>query len=187
MKLLFALFLLACCSKAGLQAQPGRLEVKAGGSVTTIVGPGLNTQPRVQPLAGLLLGASRRLPLSPAQPLLLQVELFYSQQGYRLVRTAPVADYQATVRLHYVSVPLLFVAEHRRWWVGLGPQAGYLVGVREQHQGVRVPGAVGGGTRVSTDARGYPRWDAAGVAAAGCRWASGVGVEVRHTHSLTSI
>lgn len=166
-------------------AQIVRVGIKAGGVLSTLVGPGTSIEPAISPLVGVVVGAYRTIPLGPETgSWSLQPEFLYNQQGYRLSH-APT-NYEATIRLHYVCLPVLLVFTHRRFFGAFGPQAGYLAGVREQYS-FQSPNVSGSTVRINTDRSGRSRWDAALTAGIGYRWSKGIGVEIRYTESLNSI
>lgn len=166
-------------------AQTVRMGIKAGGVLSTLVGPGTSIEPAISPLVGIVAGAYRTLPLgSEASSWSLQSELLYNQQGYRLSH-APT-NYEAIIRFHYVCLPVLLVFTHQRFFGEFGPQVGYLAGVRERYS-FQSPNISGPTVHINTDPSGRSRWDAAFIAGIGYRWSKGIGVEVRYTGSLNSI
>lgn len=141
-----------------------------------------------EPHTGLLPGAVivvyRILPLSRKAPLYLQPELLYSWQGHRL--SNPSTHYQATLRQYYACLPVLLTAVYHRFFLQLGPQVGYLVGVNERFEHLPLPGS---GATVGYNYRTdqYRRWEVAYVVGAGYRGQSGLGIEVRHIGGLTDL
>lgn len=178
------LLCLALTTPAVARAQVVGLGIKAGGSVTTIVGPGIPSQPEVLPLAGFVAGLYRTLPFTVSGKFSLQPELLYSQQGYRL--SHPSTDYRATLRSSYICLPLLLQFTSYGFFALAGPQVGYLAGVREEYH-FRSPTGPGMGVSVNTDPGDLVRWELAGVVGAGYRWHDGFGVELRYAHGINSI
>lgn len=165
-------------------AQFGRIGIKAGACLTTLVGPGTPVPPKISPLLGGVAGVYRSIGLGAGGRWALQPELLYSQQGHRLSNVS--TGYAATLRSHYVCLPVLLTFAHRGFFGEVGPQVGYLVGVREEYR-IPSPAVVGITKRVNTSPAGLPRWDGAGVAGLGYRWTGGVGLEVRYAGSFTGV
>lgn len=184
MKRLVAAAFFVLGAPVGLSAQVIRFDIKAGGSVTTLVGPGAGVGGEVLPLVGFVGGVFRTFALSPTGRVFLQAELLYSQQGYCL--SHPPTDYAATLRSTYVCLPLPLTYAHRGFFMEAGPQLGYLAGVRERFR-FQQPNGAGPAVRFNTDPSGHPRWDLAGMAGVGYRQPSGLGIEVRYVGSFTSI
>ncbi|OGX87835.1 porin family protein [Hymenobacter glacialis] len=165
-------------------AQVVRMGTKGGVSLTTLVGPGTGVPPSISPLVGAIGGLYRTFALGASSRWVVQAELLYSQQGYRLSNSS--TGYKATLRSNYVCLPVLLTGHYHGFFGEVGPQLGYLAGVREEYF-VPVPGVVGTGKRVNTDPKGLPRWDGAAVAGLGYQWPSGWSLELRYTGSFTGI
>lgn len=192
-KSLPALSLLVCGLAATpllSQAQTGspvRFGIKAGATLSTIVGPGThNTPPR--PLLGGVGGVFATMPLGAAQHWFFQPELLYSQQGHRLSNDA--TDYEAKLRADYLKLPLLLGFTHGGFFAAVGPQVGYLVSSRRTFRFHEYSNVTGFSPdikeNVNTDLRGYQRWEFSAVAAVGYRWACGAGLEVRYSDTFVS-
>ena len=160
------------------------LGVKLGGSLSTKSGERVPLAPRTGLLPGAVMGVYRILPLSRKPPLYLQPELLYSWQGHRL--SNPSTQYKATLRQYYACLAVLLTAVYHRFFLHLGPQVGYLVGVNERFEHLPLPGS---GATVGYNYRTdqYRRWEVAYVAGAGYRGQSGLGIEVRHIGGLTDL
>ncbi len=184
--LLFGASLLPSLGRA--QAVPAvRFGLMAGGALNTLVGHGIASEPRVQPLAGVVGGLVAQVPLTAKGHLFLQPEVLYAQEGYRL--SHPSTNYAATLRASYAALPLLLGFTAHGFFAAAGPQLGYLVGVHERYRFQHyAPGGVptGQGESVETDVRGRRRWETSLAAAVGYRFAGGLGVEARYTEALTS-
>lgn len=161
--------------------------VTAGGTLNTLVGRGIASEPQVKPLTGVVGGLVAQVPLTAKGHLFLQSEVLYTQEGYRL--SHPSTNYAATLRASYAALPLLLGFTTHGFFVVAGPQLGYLVGVHERYQFQHyAPGGVptSQGESVETDVRGHRRWEALLAAAVGYRFPGGLGVEARYTEALTS-
>ena len=167
---------------------PVRFGLKAGATLSTIVGPGTHNDPKVSPLVGAVGGVFATVPLGSAQRWFVQPELLYSQQGHRLSHDA--TDYEATFRDGYLKLPLLLGVTHGGFFAAIGPQVGYLTSARRTfryHEYSPVTGLAPDATeRVNTDLLGYQRWEFSAVAAVGYRWACGAGLELRYSDTFTS-
>jgi hypothetical protein len=190
MKIFNLLKLGLLAAPAFCQAQTGapvRFGLKAGATLSDIVGPGTNGDPKVSPLLGGVGGVFATVPLGPAQRWFFQPELLYSQQGYKL--SHPETDYKATFRDGYLKLPLLLGFTHGGFFATVGPQVGYLVNSRRrfQSQNFSQTGTPLGTTEtVNTDLRYYQRWEFSAAASVGYRLSCGVGVELRYTDALFS-
>jgi hypothetical protein len=168
-------------------AAPIRFGVTAGGTLTTLVGHGIVSEPTVKSLAGVVGGVFVQLPLLTSGHLFLQPELVYNQEGYRL--SHPSTNYTATLRSSYVSLPLLLGFTTHGLFVTAGPQIGYLAGVHEHYEfEVSTPsgGILGPVESTNTNASPYRRWETSLAAAVGYRLGNGLGLEVRYTEALNS-
>ncbi|QKG58335.1 PorT family protein [Hymenobacter sp. BRD128] len=185
---LFALGLLAAPVLSQAQTgQPVRFGLKAGATLSTIVGPGTSGDPKVSPLVGGMGGVFATVPLGAAQRWFLQPELLYSQQGYRL--SHPATEYDARFRSDYLKLPLLLGIARGGFFAAVGPQAGYLVQVRNTYHSQQVSPAgvpLGPTETINTDLRYYRRWEFSAVAAVGYRWHCGAGLELRYSDTFFS-
>lgn len=165
--------------------QPVRFGLKAGATLSSIVGPGTRDYP-VSPLVGGVGGVFATVPLGTAQRWFFQPELLYSQQGYRFTYSA--IDYKSTYRSDFVKLPLLLGFTHGGFFAAVGPQVGYLVHVRNTYQNHAT--SITGGISpdiiesASTNINGYQRWEFSAVATAGYRWRCGAGIELRYADAL---
>ena len=170
------------------QANPHlRLGLTAGGTLTTLVGPGTRSEPEVQPLGGVVGGVMAQLPLTAKGHLFLQSELVYNQEGNRL--THPSTNYSATLRSNYVTLPLLLGFTTHGFFALAGPQVGYLAGGQHRYQfdSYAANGTyLGPAEGTDTDIRGYQRWEASLTGAVGYRLSNGLGLEVRYAEALNS-
>ncbi len=172
----------------GQAGQPVRFGLKAGATLSNIVGPGTSGDPAVSPLVGGIGGVFATVPLGTAQRWFLQPELLYSQQGYRLAH--PATDYTASFRSDYLKLPLLLGFAHGGFFAAVGPQVGYLVHERRvfrYHDYSPVTGTSPNIVEnVNTDLRYRQRWEFSAVAAVGYRWRCGAGIELRYTDTFGS-
>ncbi len=184
-------FLLSLCLVAApalaqaQEAAPVRFGLKAGATLTTIMGDHIADQPKLSPLAGAVGGVFATVPLGTAQHWFVQPELLYSQQGYRLAH--PETDYKLTARSNYVKLPVLLGYTYRGFFVAVGPQVGYLTSVRNSYQfrDFTATGTLLGVIdRQNTDLRFYNRWEFSAAASLGYRWACGAGIELRYFEAL---
>ena len=167
-----------------VQAQFVRLGVKAGGAVSTITGSGVSAKPKTSPLVGFVGGIYRTIPIRPTNWLSLQIEVLYSQQGYRL--SNPDTYYSATLRSHYITLPVLLQSTYKHFFVEIGPQAGYLAGVRELYSFPQ-PATGTPSVNLNVNPQHHIRWDAALVGGSSYRWTNGFSLELRYAGSLNSI
>jgi len=170
------------------EGPPVLFGLKAGATLSSIVGPGTSGEPTVSPLVAGVGGVFATVPLGAARRWFLQPELLYSQQGYRLAH--PATDYKATFRSDYLKLPLLLGFTHGGFFAAVGPQVGYLVHARNTlrfHDYSPLTGTSPDITeRVNTDLRYYQRWEFSAVAAVGYRWHCGAGIELRYADTFFS-
>jgi len=166
---------------------PVHFGLKAGATLSTIVGPGTNDYP-VSPLVGGVGGVFATVPLGASGRWFLQPELLYSQQGFRLAHSA--TDYEARFRSDFIKLPLLLSFTHGGFFAAVGPQVGYLVHMRNVyrfHEYSPITGLSPDITeRVNTDLRYSQRWEFSAVAAVGYRWQCGAGLELRYSDTFAS-
>jgi len=166
---------------------PVRFGLKAGATLSTIVGPGTRDYP-VSPLVGGVGGVFAAVPLGTTGRWSLQPELLYSQQGFRLAHSA--TDYEARFRSDYIKLPLLLNFTHGGFFAAVGPQVGYLVHVRNVYRFHEYSPTTGLSPditeRVNTDLQYSQRWEFSAVAAVGYRWQCGVGLELRYSDTFAS-
>lgn len=182
--LVYLTYLLLTSVHAPVSAQTVGLGVKIGANVTTLTGPDVPVAPQVQSLAGFAGGIYRTLPLTSTERLFLQVELLYSQQGYRLSNSD--TRYKATLRSYYACLPLMARLVHRGFFVEAGPQISYLTGVKEKYQ-FQPPGGTTLMRSLSTDPRGYVRWDIAYAVGGGYCYKGGLSLNLRYQRGISSI
>lgn len=182
--LMYLTYFLLTSTRIPVLAQTVGLGVKVGANATTLIGPDVPVAPQVQSLAGFAGGIYRTLPLTSTKGLFLQVELLYSQQGYRL--SNPDTRYKATLRSYYACLPLMARLVHRGFFVEAGPQISYLTGVKENYQ-FQPPGGTVLMRSLSTDPRGYPRWDIAYAAGGGYCYKGGFSLSLRYFGGTSSI
>jgi hypothetical protein len=168
---------------------PVRFGLKAGATLSTIVGPGTaRDEPKISPLVGAVGGVFAMVPLGSAQRWFVQPELLYSQQGHRLSHSA--TDYEATFRDGYLKLPLLLGISHGGFFAAVGPQVGYLVNTRRTFRSHDYSPTTGTSPNVieivNTDLRYYQRWEFSAVAAVGYRWKCGAGLELRYSDTFAS-
>lgn len=186
---LFLIGLLAAPFASWAQAgAPVRFGLKAGATLSNIVGPGTSGDPKVSPLLGGVGGVFATVPLGQAQRWFLQPELLYSQQGHELKNAA--TEYEAKFRTDYLKLPLLLGITYGGFFAAVGPQVGYLVNDRRTFRFHDYSPATGVPPditeRVNTGLNSYQRWEFSAVAAVGYRWQCGAGIELRYSDTFVS-
>jgi hypothetical protein len=123
--------------------------------------------------AGVMLNA----PLSSDGFFSLQPELLYSGKGNKL--ESSTGD-DATLRLHYIDLPVLARINADGFIFELGPQVGYLVSLKDERN-------VGNLNTISTSLDGYNRFDVGYVAGVGYELESGLGFGVRYNGGISKV
>lgn len=186
-RLLFIGLLAAPVAGWAQAGAPVRFGLKAGATLSTLVGPGTRDYP-VLPLLGGVGGVFATVPLGAAQRWFVQPELLYSQQGYRLRNDA--TDYDAKFRTGFIKLPVLLGFTHGGFFAAVGPQVGYLTDARSTFRYREYSPTTGLSPDVTenvyTGLRGYRRWEFSAVAAVGYRWQCGAGLELRYTDTFAN-
>ncbi len=180
-KLILSLGLLAGVSVAA-QAQSAKFGIKAGASLSNLVGGGANGQG----LFGFNGGAFANFALSDA--ISIQPELLYSMKGFRREQSDNFygTNYtiKATSRIHNIDIPVLARVSANGLFMEFGPQIGFNVAAKSKAE-------VTQGTRTNTDESDFKDdikpvelGFAAGV---GYQLSNGPGIGLRYNGGLTNI
>ena len=168
-KLLLAAALAAGATAA--HAQSVSVGLKAGVSLANFVGKDVDES---KLKAGANAGVALELGLSNG--LALQPELLYSMKGARAEDQNLGIKYTTT--LHYVDVPVLIKLNAGGPFFELGPQVGFLLGVKNTREQ--------GTTTVSdTNKSAYKTTDVGAVVGVGYHFGSGPSIGVRYNPGLT--
>lgn len=171
MKKIFLVLLASAGITSAAHAQGARFGVKAGASLSNLVGDDVDGVKSKWGFNGGLMANFGFSDLVSFQP-----ELLYSMKGTK------AKDLEETyTTLHYLDVPLLVKINAKGPFFELGPQVGFLVGQKSQ---VKIPGF---GTQTNTDTDGLSKVDLGYIAGVGYQLESGLSLGVRYNGGLLSI
>jgi len=141
------------------------LGIKAGASLTNLVGPDANFDSRFGFHAGVFAN------IGFAKLFAFQPELLYSQKGAHFTNNS-----DAGYRLHYVDVPLAFHVNTDGFFFELGPQVGVLVAAKKEDGSA------------SVDSKNvYKDIDFGYLAGLGYQLKHGLGVGLRYNGEFTNV
>lgn len=160
---------------AGLaQAQSVRVGIKAGATLAKITGDDVVQDYKNK--VGLNAGVMMQFGLAPKNFIALQPEILYSQKGARTENGAV----ESKSTLHYIDVPVLLRINADGPFFELGPQVGFLVGVKNELQN-------GSGSVSGTDKSAYKTVDFGGVVGVGYQLRGGASIGVRYNMGFTPV
>ncbi|GAB2789946.1 porin family protein [Hymenobacter latericoloratus] len=169
------LSLLLVAGATGLaRAQSVQVGIKAGPTLATITGDDANDANKYK--AGLNAGVALQFGLAPKNFIALQPEILYSMKGARTENGAV----ESKSTLHYIDVPVLLRINADGPFFELGPQVGFLVGVKNELKS-------GAGSVSGTDKSLYNTVDIGGVAGVGYQFGSGPSLGLRYNMGFTPI
>lgn len=123
--------LVACAGTATAQEADNHFGIKAGASLTNLVGKDVTSS--TNSLIGYHGGLVANIALS--ERFSIQPELLYSVKGVKTEQSFAGTTFKATQNLHYVDLPVMLKAKFNQVFVEAGPQAGVLVRAKSKVEG----------------------------------------------------
>ncbi len=186
MKKRILMFVLAMTTVVAAHAQGPRLGIRAGANLSNLSGD-LTDDSRFNNKLGYHAGITANFPISADNFFSIQPELLYSNKGFKnnpedFDRNGTRITREGSVNFNYLELPLLARINAGPLYFEAGPQASYLLGIRDNTEQTPL---ISTGDRISPD--GMNRFELGYAAGIGFGMPNGISAGVRYTSGFNRI